>query len=331
MRPKSSTRPAVRTLAAVCTLISSASCNGADEPGGGQAADTFEEIPFSPDGGTFSCTTNDFECMRKCPTWSFGCTCTKSDEQWSCNYSANPRYAPMAEEDALRMLVEHGDQEHVVYLIGSKTLSDTERNSLAERIADIMITAPREDCRWAIGPQGCLRRMALSALLAAARQGSVDALVRAYETAEAERKCRMLEEPIYDWEGEAARWVCEGPHNDVGLSDIADCCGDVGFEYVRRVFRTAERPPPESATEYGDGRRGLLRTPWCQAGNILFSDEINRAYGWPEGAIPGGGSLVDYQHPEPLRRQVSNDAAAWWEICWDGRNTKPKKWWWPFG
>ena len=333
MRPKSKTRPAVWTLAAVCPLMPSASCNGADERGGGQAADTFEEIPFSPDGGTFSCT-NDHECMMKCPTWSLGCRCAKKLEQWSCSYDANPRYAPMAEEDALRMLVEYNYQEHIVWLIESKTLSNTERNALAERIANIMITAPRKDCRGAVGfPGGCLRKMARNALLLAAKQGSVDPLFRAYETAEAERKCRMLEEPMFSPEGEQ-RWRCEGPHPysyyDVELSDIADCCDDVGFEYVRRVFRTAERPPPESATEYGYGRDALLRTPWCQAGQILFSDEINRAYGWPEGARPSR-SFSFYQRPEPLRRQVSDDAAAWWEICWDGRNTKPKKRWWPFG
>jgi len=237
----------------------------------------------------------------------------------------------MEEDDALRMLVEYNDQEHIAWLIESRMLSNTDRNSLAEKIADIMITAPRENCRGAVGfPGGCLRKMARRALLLAARQGSVDPLIRAYETSEADQKCRMLEEPMFCPEGEQ-RWKCEGPrpYYDVGLPDIADCCGDVGLEDVRRVFRTAERPPPESATEYGYGRDALLRTPWCQAGHVLFSDEINRAYGWPEGAILGRSH--GHQRSEPPRGKVSDDAAAWWEICWDGRNTKPKKWWWPFG
>ena len=152
-----------------------------------------------------------------------------------------------------------------------------------------------------------------------ARKLAFDALIRAYESQPKDRSGsgmvggvtlldialagQPLPEEMEPWE------TPEGP----------------GLNYVRHVFRTAEMPPPEAAdradmsfSEQGD----LLAMPWCEAGFLLFGDvggEVNRAYGVrlsKQYELLGGPG---WPRPDPPPRKLSDDAAKWWNLCWDAR------------
>ncbi len=112
--------------------------------------------------------------------------------------------------------------------------------------------------------------------------------------------------PGYDpWAGE----LIEGP----------------GLEYVRHVFRTAELPPTSAEREEMErwAADGVLRMAWCKAGEVLFGDvggEVNRAYGL---SLAEQRELTErvpaWKRPPPPPRKLSEDAARWWDRCWDGR------------
>ena len=136
-----------------------------------------------------------------------------------------------------------------------------------------------------------------------------EALVRAFEAFEA-----------WMTENEVPRMI------GVKLSTIdraftgSDNPGGPGREYVWKVFRTWEPPPPEAAEITGWERSAILKHPWCQAGDLLFGQtlgEVHLAYGGTRLTPEEVGDINSrWGPPEPPPRRLSKDAAAWWNLCW---------------
>jgi len=105
---------------------------------------------------------------------------------------------------------------------------------------------------------------------------------------------------------------------------LGDWVEGPGLDYVGHIFRTAEVPPgPEERAEMGFYESGdLIRSPWCRAGDLLFGGiggEVNEAYGIPKDEQRDLLVNPDSPKPDPPPRKLSDDAAKWWNRCWDGR------------
>ncbi len=105
---------------------------------------------------------------------------------------------------------------------------------------------------------------------------------------------------------------------------LGDLVEGPGLDYVRHIFQTAELPPgPEERAEMGFYESGdLIRSPWCRAGLVLFGGiggEVNEAYGIPKDRQRDLLVNPDTPKPDPPPQKLSEDAAKWWNRCWDGR------------
>ena len=183
---------------------------------------------------------------------------------------------------------------------------EAELDALAERLADSIIADTTKE--------GRIRSAATSALWSAARhddempgtahRGSFDAMVRAYETVEAQG---LL-----------------GPYNGgVTLSSLYLADEDRGRAYAQNVFDMSE-PQPDCQ------RGGYLVDPddprpectvnqrsavWCRAGGVLYRDEVyTKAERQYNGRIVDGGPHAE--GPLPVKG-LSEPAERWWNLCWD--------------
>lgn len=217
-------------------------------------------------------------------------------------------------------------------------LSEADRDALAERVVDIAINAPSEDCHSSRDGSRCLRVRATNTLLDMAHtSGSPKHLIRAYEA--------VVDNERYPSSGDIMLW------------NIAKATGDAGLAYIRQVFETAERPPPAAAEVWGSGdgmfptdvplpvfagRGDVLRTPFCRAGAQLFLKDVNLAYGYPVDVTSREYRRLKNRNPDiffltsrlgypqhggrrermPPEGSLSEEATGWWNLCWDGRATR---------
>ena len=158
------------------------------------------------------------------------------------------------------------------------------------------------------------------------RRLAFDAMIRVFEASEATRAASADPDIAHGMPtGPQPVWLSaiDGAVPGWGNPFAGEKPGGPGRAYVREVFDTWEPPPPWVADIEGSGighdRTYILRHPWCQAGQLLFGDaggEVNRAYGIR------GEKYYRYpgsRRPPPPKRKLSEDAARWWNLCWDGR------------
>ena len=221
-------------------------------------------------------------------------------------------------EEAIRLLTKDlpsiDEKRPIVAILRQKAgpRPEAELDALAERLADILIadTTDRGDIRVTarLALWSAARRSGDDRRNGAAHPGSFDAMVRAYETVEAQG---LL-----------------GPFSGgVTLFDLYQVGEDRGRAYVQSVFETSEPPPdcqrggylvdPDDPRPFCKrGRHGSLHmtSAFCRAGRVLYSDEVYEKAERQYRRVFDAGPHAE--GPLPVKG-LSEPAERWWNLCWD--------------
>ena len=212
-------------------------------------------------------------------------------------------------EDALTLLfMEQGERSPIVAILrqedGPRPVA--ELDALAERLADSIIADTAREGRIRNRATSVLGSAALhdDEMPGTAHRASFGALVRAYETIEAQGVL--------------------GPFNGgPTLSSLYRLDEDWGRVYVQNVFDTSEPPPDCKRGGYWvdpDDPRPFctesldLTSAWCRAGRVLYRDEVYEKINRQYRKVSDGGP-----HAEGplLVKGLSEPAGSWWNLCWD--------------
>ena len=94
--------------------------------------------------------------------------------------------------------------------------------------------------------------------------------------------------------------------------------------------------PPDDLPHCNRDVRDPHQTPWCVAGKVLHTDEVNRAMGVKQVVLQDGrshyvfgidqGPIGGTPSEPPEVKGLSDGAALWWSRCWDSRSPGRPAW-----